>query len=116
MIGDRDKIPSSVTSSIPETPQKPVLRKRGKIIRHLCCLLENHLHCKGLFTPTVKVAVFLTVLKWVERIPVALFTYGVKRRQKDERCLDKNGDFNGRTDPNDRLFQLVPYSQLTLRI
>ena len=86
MIGDRDKIPSSVTSSIPETPQKPVLRKRGKIIRHLCCLLENHLHCKGLFMTTFKVAAFLAILKWVERIPVALFTCSVKRRQKVERC------------------------------
>lgn len=30
LIGDRDKIPPSVTSAIPETPQKPVLRKRGQ--------------------------------------------------------------------------------------
>ena len=41
---------------------------------------------KGLFTRNAEVTVFLTGLKWVQCIPVVMFTHNVKIRQKDQRC------------------------------
>ena len=62
------------------------------MIRHLCFVLEDNLHCKDLFTRTVKVTVFVTVLKWVERISVELFTSKDVKKMKG--AANKNGDFN----------------------
>ena len=43
-------------------------------------------HCKGLFTRIVNVAVCVTVFKLVECIPMVLFTHDVEVGKKNQRC------------------------------
>ena len=58
---------------------------------------------KGVFTRTAKVTVFLNGLKWVQCIPVVLFTHNryvyvvitLKYVKKIKGAADKIGDLNG---------------------